>query len=490
MKIMKLDVKTPQTGVKTAEGVPLWIDSVVTVQVYSSSSIITEEEWRESGAPTPEALITQRQQAAISNFLGAKEPEFNDKVNDILQGNLREIVAEMTVMDVLTKRKEFAARVMDNAKPDLAKIGLEVVTFNIQDIQDAVDACGKKHGVVEAIGIEREMEVRRTAEVAKANAMRDITIAQAEANREAEEKKALSDVKIAEARTAQSLREAELRTQRDRAQEMAASAGQIQKQMQEKIRREAEADVEIAAQAKEILRAEKEAEVKQRQLDAEVRKQADAEKYKAQQMADAQKYAFEAAAAAEKKKRELDAEAELFEITKAAEAKKIAAEAELIAAQRKAEGIAAIGRAEAEAIEAKGLAEAQAIEKKAEAQQKMGEASKLEMMYNVLPQVAQALASILNGADNVTLYGTDTASNLMSSMTQGLNQFMKSVQDGTGNAIDGNILAGSLVGANLAGNMANKQLPQAPAPRAPKNHPPRPNPAAPAAPTAPTTPTK
>ena len=208
MKIIKLDVKTPQTGVKTAEGVPLWIDSVVTVRVYSNSSTIstqelsdaTPDEMKKSGKiMSREDYIRQRQRAAVTNFLGSKEHEFNDKVNDILQGNLREIVSEMTVMDVLTKRKEFASRVMENAKPDLAKVGLEVVTFNIQDVQDAVDACGKKHGVVEAIGTEREMEITRQAEIAKANAARDINIARAEADREAAEKRAESETLISEA---------------------------------------------------------------------------------------------------------------------------------------------------------------------------------------------------------------------------------------------------------------------------------------------------
>ena len=145
------------------------------------------------------------------------------------------------------------------------------------------------------------------------------------------------------------------------------------------------------------------------------------------------------------------ADADLYRIQREAEAKKTAADADMYEAMRKAQGITAIGEAEAKAIEAKGLAEAQAIEKKAEAQQKMGDASKLEMMYAVLPQVAEALASVLNGVDSVTLYGTDTASNLMSSMTQGMNQFMKSVQDGTGASMDANALAGALVGANLAG---------------------------------------
>lgn len=456
MRVMKLDVKTPQTGVKTSEGVPLWIDSVVTVQVYSQSSTVSEDEWKGAGLNNRDEFIRSRQQAAISNFLGSHESDFNDKVNDILQGNLREIVAEMTVMDVLTKRKEFATRVIENAKPDLAKVGLEVVTFNIQDIQDAVDGCGEKHGVVEAIGVQREMEVKREAEKARAAAQRDIDIAQAEAKRETVEKQAEAERKQAEAETQLALRKAELKAEADKARADAEAAGKIQTEIQEKTRRQAAADVEIAAQEKEIVRAEKEAEVKQRKLDAEVRKAADASKYKAQQQADADRYSAEAKAAAEKKKRELDAEAELFEITKKAEAKKVAAEAELIAAQKKAEAIRAEGLAEAEAIRAKALAEAEGIEKKAEAQAKMGEASKLEMMYNVLPRVAHEIASILNGVDNVTLYGTDTASKLMADTTQGVAQFVKSFAEGSGGKINVNALAGAALGASI-GEQTNQK---------------------------------
>lgn len=472
MKIMKLDVKTPQTGVKTAEGVPLWIDSVVTVRVYSNSSTISSDELKDA---TPDELrakgqvisredyIKQRQRAATSNFLGAKEHEFNDKVNDILQGNLREIVSEMTVMDVLTKRKDFAVRVMENAKPDLAKIGLEVVTFNIQDVQDAVDGCGKKHGVVEAIGTEREMEITRQAEIAKAQAARDINIARADAEREAAEKRAESETKISEAKTKQALRESELKAEADRAIADANAAGLIQQQRQEKTRREAEADVEIAAQEKEILKAEREAQVEQRRLDAEIRAKADAAKYNEQQKAEAKRYADEQAAAAEKRRRELDAEAKLFEIQREAAAKKIAAEAELAAAQMRAQAVETEGKAKAAAIRAEALAVAEGIEKKAEAQAKMGDASKLEMMYNVLPQVATALASVLNGADNVTVYdGGSAASNLMSGMTQGLNQFMHAMADGTGAEIDMTALAGAMAGSALAKNGIN-------APTAPVN---------------------
>lgn len=450
MRIMKLDVKTPATGVKTSEGVPLWIDSVVTVQVYSQASTVSESEWQEAGCKNRDDFIIQRQQAAISNFLGAQEADFDQKVNDVLQGNLRENVAEMPVNDVLTKRKEFAIRVMKNAKPDLAKLGLEVVTFNIQDIQDAVDGCGAKHGVVEAIGVEREMEVLRAAEVARAKAKRDIAIAQADTEREAEEKKAENAKKIAEANNALALRQAELKAEADRAAADAAAAGQIQFQLQEKTRREAEADVEIAAQEKAILRNQKAAEVERQRLDAEVQKRADAEKYRREREAEATKYAAEQAAEADKRKQELQAEADLYVEKQKAEAIKIAAEARLEEAQKEAAGIQARGEAEAAAIRAKALAEAEGIEKKAEAQAKMGEASKLEMLYNVLPQIAEANAKILAGVDQVTLYGTDTASNLMSATTQGVSQFVRSWADGSGMPLDVNALAGAAIGAKIA----------------------------------------
>ena len=451
MKVLKLDVKTPPTGVKTAEGVPLWIDSVVTVQVYNKNSTVTDKELLESGYKTRDEFVAARQRAAITNFLGTNEADINNKVNDMLQGNLREIVAEMTVMDVLTKRKEFAARVMENARPDLAKVGLEVVTFNIQDVQDAVDGCGKKHGVVEAIGTQREMEITRDAEQAKAAAARDIQIARAEAERIAAEKKAEAETLISEAKTKQALREAALQIEADRAREDARAAGLIREQEQEKIRREAEAEVLIMAETKEIERAERAAEVEKRRLEADIKAKAEAEKYRVQQAADAKRYAEEQAAAASKKQRELEAEARLFEIAKDAEAKKVAAEAELIAAQKRAQAIEAEGKAKAEAIRAEGLAIAESIDKKAEAQAKMGEASKLEMLYAVLPQVAQALASVLNGADNVTVYdGGNAASNLMAGMTQGLNQFMNAMADGTGKDVDMNALAGAMLGSKLA----------------------------------------
>ena len=170
MRLLKIDVKTPETGVKTKEGVSLWLDSVVTVQVYSENSTVSDEEVRNAGYDDVKKYINSRQQSAISNFLGMDEAHINEKINDVLQGNLREIVSEMTVDQILTNRKQMAVSVVENARPDLAKMGLEVVTFNVQDVKDAVDAMGHNHGVIEAIGVEQEELVKKRASIAKAEA--------------------------------------------------------------------------------------------------------------------------------------------------------------------------------------------------------------------------------------------------------------------------------------------------------------------------------
>ena len=432
MRIMKVDVKTPETGVKTNEGVPLWLDAVVTIQVYCTSSTVSTREIEAAGCKNFQEYVKMRQQAAISNFLGYDEAKISAKVNDILQGNLREIVATMNVMDVLTKRKEFAESVIENARPDLAKMGLEVVTFNIQDIQDAVDGCGARHGVVEAIGVQREMEVKRDAEQARATALRDIEIAKANAQRETAEQRAEAERLTAEANTRLALKKAELKAQADKAAVDAEAAGKIQVQVQEKVRKLAEADVQIAAQEKEIVRAEKEAEVKQRQLDAEVRKKADAEKYQTEKRAEAAKYAAQQQAEAQKVQRQLEAEARLIEVQRAAEAKKVTAEAELLEAQKRAEGIRAVGEAEATAIKAKALAEAEGIDKKAEAMKKYGEAAVVEMVMHALPEIAKNVAEPLSKVDKITMYGEGNSAKLIGDIVNSTTQVTNGITEGMG----------------------------------------------------------
>ena len=419
MRLLKIDVKTPETGVKTKDRVSLWIDSVVTIQVYSENSTVLDEEVKASGLKDAKAYIMSRQQAAISNFLGMNEQGINEKVNDVLQGNLREIVSDMTVDQILTNRKQMAVSVIENARPDLAKMGLEVVTFNVQDIRDAVDVQGHNHGVIEAIGIEQEELVKKQAEIARAQAARDVACAKADAEMAANAKEVEAQTAIAKRNNELQLAKAKLKAEADKAKtdaeaELAKAkedaadadaAGQIQMNLRAKEIKEAEADAEIAKQKKMVDLAAQEAEVQQRKLDAEVRKQADADLYRRQKEAEAKKYEAERAAEAQK-----------------------------FSKQQEAEGIELVGKAEAEAIRQKGLAEAEAMKQKAEAYKQYNDAAVAEMLIKVLPDIAKSVAQPLSSIDKVSIIGGDASgvSGVSGNVPILMAQTMQTVKEATG----------------------------------------------------------
>ena len=140
-------------------------------------------------------------------------------------------------------------------------------------------------------------------------------------------------------------------------------------------------------------------------MEAEIKKKAEAEQYRRMKEAEAEFF-----------ERQKKAEAELIERQRESEAKKLQAEAEKFARQQEAEGIAAVGKAEAEAIAAKGNAEAEALGKKAEAMKKYGQAAMMEMIVNVLPEMAKAIAEPLSTIDKVSIIETGEGKGGVSSM--------------------------------------------------------------------------
>ena len=116
---------------------------------------------------------------------------------------------------------------------------------------------------------------------------------------------------------------------------------------------------------------------------------------------------------------------------KDAEAAKLEAQGIQAKLEAEAAGKKAILLAEAEGVKAKALAEAEGIEKKAEAQKKMGEASIVEMICAVLPQIAKEVSTPLNNIDSITMYG-DQSSKLIESGTQNIDKILKIAQDSLG----------------------------------------------------------
>ena len=321
LKMISVDVKTKES-VPTNEYINVNIDSAVKIKVGSSKEMLEK---------------------AASNFLNKNEDYIRNSVGDVLEGNVREIIGQMRLEDIVQDRKMFAEKVQENAAPDMARMGLEIVSFNVQNVTD-------EGNVIENLGIDRVVSISKSAQISRAESERDIEVAKANATKQANDARIEAETAIAERNNELEIKKQELKRAADVKKAEADAAYEIQQQEQRKTIEITTADANIAKQEKEIELREKEIAVKEKTLDADIRKQAEAEKYATQQKADAQLY-----------QRQKEAEAKQFEIQKQAEAKKAQAEADRFAKEQEAEAVKAQGIAEAESIKAKGLADAESI---------------------------------------------------------------------------------------------------------------------------------
>lgn len=371
LRLIPIDVKT-SNAVPTADYININVDATVNVKISND----------------PDKL-----RLAAENFLNKNTEYIAAVAREVLEGNVREIVGKMRLEEMVSDRQKFATLVKENAEPDLAAMGLDIISFNVQNFVDGNE-------VIENLGIDNIVKIKKAAAIARAESERDIKVAQAAADKESNDAAVLSQTEIAKKQNELAMKKSELQQEADTKKAMADAAYEIQKEEQRKTIEITTANANIAKQEREIELKQKEVEVKERTLEAEVKKQAEADKYAAQQKADAALY-----------QRQKEAEAKQFEAQRAAEARKAQAEAEKYAKEQEAEGIRAVGEAEATAIQAKGLAEAEAMEKKAEAYAKYNKAAVAEMMIKVLPDVAAKIAEPLGQIDKITIIGGDGGSN-------------------------------------------------------------------------------
>ena len=375
---IQIDVKTG-SAVPTAEYINVRVDSTVSVRVGQNPEMI--------------ALAAQ-------NLLNVDRDTIARKINDLLEGNIREIVGQMKLTDMVSDRKLFSEKVQENAVPDLARYGLELITFNVQNFSDDND-------VITNLGIDNVAQISKNAAIAKSNAEREIEVAKAENAKQANDAKVKAAEDIATRNNDLAIKQAQLQQEADTRKAQAAAATGIEEENQRKIK-------EVAATNANIAKAEREAELKQKQiqlkeyeLDALVRKQAEADKFAAEKQAEADLI-----------RRQKEAEARAYEAIKNAEAKKAQADADRYAAEQQAAGIQAVGAAEAAAIEAK-----------AEAQKKMGEASIIEMYFKALPDVVASAAAPLAKVDKIVQYGDGNSTKLVKDVMTSANQIMEAMAD-------------------------------------------------------------
>lgn len=372
LKLIAIDVKT-SNAVPTADYINIQVDAAVNVKISSE----------------PQKLAL-----AAENFLNQNTQYVAGIAREVLEGNMREIVGRMRLEEMVSDRQKFANLVKENAEPDLAAMGLDIVSFNVQNFADG-------NGVIDDLGIDNISQIKKKAAIAKAEADKEIAVAKAEADRQANDARVNAAREIAKKNNELALQQAELKKQEDTKKAEADAAYSIQEQEQRKTIEIATAEASIAKQEKEVVLKEREAEVREKALDAEIKKKAEADKFARQQLSEAELY--------ERQKR---AEADKFEREKEAEAMKATAEAQKYAKEQEAVGIRMVGEAEAEAIRAKGIAEAEAMEKKAEAYQKYNNAAMAEMLIGVLPDIAGKISEPLKQIDKITIIGGgDSAGN-------------------------------------------------------------------------------
>lgn len=420
LQLIPIDVKT-SNAVPTADYININVDATVNVKISDNE---------------------ERLKLAAQNFLNKNSEYIGRVAREVLEGNVREIVGKMALEEMVSDRQKFAFLVKENAEPDLAAMGLDIISFNVQNFVDG-------NGVIENLGVDNIVKIQKNAAISRADSEKEIAKAQANAKREANEAEVNAESEIAKKQNELAIQKAELKRESDIKQAEADAAYKIQEEEQRKTVEITTANANIAKQEKEILLKQKEAEVMEQALDAQVKKKAEADKFAKQQLADAQLY-----------ERQREAEAKKFETEKEAEALKAQSEAKKYSMEQEAEGIRTKGIAEAEAIRAKAIAEAEGIEKKAEAMAKMGEAAVLEMYFKALPEVVKNAATPLNNVEKITMYGDGNSSKLMKDIMGTVVQVTDGLKESTGVDLSA-VLAGFLGGkvatsSDAAGNASAK----------------------------------
>ena len=405
LQLIPIDVKT-STAVPTADYINIKVDATVNVKISDNE---------------------ERLKLAAQNFLNKKPDYIGGVAREVLEGNVREIVGKMALEEMVSDRQKFAVLVKENAEPDLAAMGLDIISFNVQNFVD-------NNSVIENLGVDNIVKIQKNAAISRADSEKEIAKAQANAKREANEAEVNAETEIAIKQNELAIKKAELKKVSDVKKAEADAAYTIQEQEQRKTVEITTANANIAKQEKEILLKQKEVEIAEQTLEAQVKKKAEADKFAKQQQADAQLY-----------ERQREAEARKFETEKEAEAMKAQAEAQKYKMEQEAEGIRTKGLAEAEAIRAKSVAEADGIEKKAEAMAKMGEAAVLEMYFKALPEVVRNAAGALEKVEKITMYGDGNSAKLTRDIINTVNQVTDGLKESTGVDLSA-VLSGFLAG--------------------------------------------
>lgn len=319
---------------------------------------------------TPELIET-----ASKNYLNMDKEEMTRQVTEVMLGKMREVIGQMDLKELMRDRESFNAKVFDGSKDDLANLGLELRTFNVQDFSDS-------QGIIRSMGADQAAEIKKEAELAQIKAAEEVAIRQNQLD----------------------LKQADLKKQADKAK---AEADMVKATVTAEKQRElyiAQQEAEIAAETKKVELAERQADVRERELNATVKKQAEADRIERQNQSDA----------------------ELYSAQKDAEGIQARAKAEAEATRLKGESEGAAEKAHGEGVAA-------GIKAQAEAYNGMDNPYLLANRYiDIMPKVAEQVAKPLTAVDSIKMYGSGNAQKLVKETTSIVDQVASGLKDSTG----------------------------------------------------------
>src|SRR5215207_4625394 len=180
LELMSFDV-APTQDLYTNQGVAVNVEAVAQIKVKSD----------------PVSILT-----AAEQFLTKPTEERKALIRLVMEGHLRGIVGQLTVEGIVKEPEMVADRMRGNVADDMSKMGLEVVSFTIREVRDNND-------YILNMGKPDVAAVRRQADIATAEAERDIAIRRAQAMREAKIAEAVAEQEKVIAESLSSTRQAE-----------------------------------------------------------------------------------------------------------------------------------------------------------------------------------------------------------------------------------------------------------------------------------------
>lgn len=116
MKPMQIDCKL--TGAISAQNIRVDVPTTITVAISTD----------------PEVM-----QNAAERMLGLSMDDKQNLITDVVYGQMRFVIADMTIEELNSDRDKFLAKVKDNIDTELRKFGLYLMNINISDIRDAAN---------------------------------------------------------------------------------------------------------------------------------------------------------------------------------------------------------------------------------------------------------------------------------------------------------------------------------------------------------------